>query len=55
MCDKRLYDSETQARNSSKAIARARGGKKQRAYYCEECRGYHLTTKKPKHSRGGGG
>ena len=51
MCEKKPFDSEKQARNSAKAFAIARGGEKQRPYFCDHCHAWHLTTQAPE-SRG---
>lgn len=43
---KAAYVSAKQARTASKRIARARGGERQREYFCPLCSKYHLTTGK---------
>ena len=47
MCEKKPFDSEGQARNAAKGFAKMRGNSKQRAYFCEYCRAWHLTTQDP--------
>lgn len=44
-CDKVSYDSQGQAVNAAKRIAKMLGGRKQRAYFCK-CKKWHLTTQK---------
>ena len=49
-CDKVGYDSEGQAINAAKRLARLIGGRKQRAYFCK-CKKWHLTSQKKPYDR----
>lgn len=47
MCEKKPFDSDKQARAAAKGFAKMRGSKKQRSYFCQHCRAWHLTTEEP--------
>lgn len=49
MCEKKPFNSDNEARSFSKWLARQRGGKKQRSYFCEDCKKWHLSTGNPKY------
>lgn len=46
-CDKKRFNSEKEAKKFAKIAARNFiGGRRQRAYFCLECKAFHLTTQK---------
>lgn len=50
-CDKRCFDSEKEAKKFAKTHARVnRMNRKQRVYFCDDCRAYHLTSQIEKRS-----
>lgn len=51
MCEKKGFNTEKQANKAAKQFAEMRGGEKQRAYFCEHCRSYHLTTQPTERKR----
>lgn len=51
-CDKKLYEGEASARRAAKRMAKGFGGKKQRPYWCNECKGFHLSSQPKKRNNG---
>lgn len=47
MCEKKPFETEQSAKRAAKGFAKMRGGSKQRPYFCDHCRSWHLTTQSP--------
>ena len=46
-CDKKTFNSEGEALKFAKRTARNNSSRRrQRAYYCDECHGWHLSSEK---------
>ena len=52
-CDKKAYDTRKQAETAAKHMMKRMGKTKQRAYKCDKCPKFHLTShrKKIKHDK----
>ena len=48
LCKKKLFFSEAEAKKFATRIAKMMGGRRQRAYKCEKCNLWHLTTQPKK-------